>query len=66
MLSAVWLFIEAELRLYNTVKPRFLAFVGGLKKKRWIRENDRCGSLYKINKNQICLYAFTNSKNVHK
>jgi hypothetical protein len=49
----------------NTVKPRFVVFVRGLKKKRWIRENYRCGSLYKINKNdQICLQVFTKSKNV--
>jgi hypothetical protein len=26
-----------------TVKPLFIVFVGGLKKKQWIRENDRCG-----------------------
>jgi hypothetical protein len=29
---------------YNTVKPLFTVFVGGLKKKQWIRENNRCGS----------------------
>jgi hypothetical protein len=27
-----------------TVKPLFIVFVGGLKKKQWIRENNRCGS----------------------
>jgi hypothetical protein len=27
-----------------TVKPLFIVFIGGLKKKRWIRENNRCGS----------------------
>jgi hypothetical protein len=27
-----------------TVKPLFIDFVGGLKKKQWIRENNRCGS----------------------
>jgi hypothetical protein len=53
--------------LHNTVKPLFIVFIGGLKKKRWFWENNRCGSLYKINKNyQICLYVFTKSKNVHK
>jgi hypothetical protein len=31
-----------------TVKPLFIVFVGGLEKKRWIRENNRCGSLCKI------------------
>jgi hypothetical protein len=52
---------------YNIVKPRFILFVGGLKKKWWIWENDRWGSLYKINKNyQMCLYVFTKSKNVLK
>jgi hypothetical protein len=29
---------------YSTVKPLFIVFVGGLKKKQWIRENNRCGS----------------------
>jgi hypothetical protein len=45
----------------NTVKPRFIVFVGGPeKKKRWLRENDRCGGLYKMNKNgHICLYVLT-------
>jgi hypothetical protein len=28
----------------STVKPLFIAFVGGLKKKQWIQENNRCGS----------------------
>jgi hypothetical protein len=28
----------------NTVKPLFIVFVGGLKKKQWIRENNRCRS----------------------
>jgi hypothetical protein len=28
----------------NTVKPLFIVFVGGLKKKQWIRESNRCGS----------------------
>jgi hypothetical protein len=28
----------------NTVKPLFIVFVGGLKKKQWIRENSRCRS----------------------
>jgi hypothetical protein len=27
-----------------TVKPLFIVFVRGLKKKQWIRENNRCGS----------------------
>jgi hypothetical protein len=27
-----------------TVKPLFIVFVGGLKKKQWIWENNRCGS----------------------
>jgi hypothetical protein len=50
-----------------TVKPRFIAFVRGLKKKRWIWENDKCWSPYKINKNdQLCVYVFSKSKNVHK
>jgi hypothetical protein len=31
--------------------------------KEWIQKNDRCGGLYKINKNDhICLYVFTNQK----
>jgi hypothetical protein len=30
--------------LPNTVKPLFFVFVGGLKKKQWIRESNRCGS----------------------
>jgi hypothetical protein len=47
----------------NTVKPLFIVLVQGLKKKRWIWENNRCGSLHKINKNdQICLHIFTKSK----
>jgi hypothetical protein len=29
---------------WNTVKPLFIVFVGGLKKKQWIRENNRCRS----------------------
>jgi hypothetical protein len=28
----------------NTVKPLFIGFVGGLKKKQWIQENNRCGN----------------------
>jgi hypothetical protein len=28
----------------NTVKPLFIVFVRGLKKKQWIWENNRCGS----------------------
>jgi hypothetical protein len=28
----------------TTVKPLFIVFVGGLKKKQWIWENNRCGS----------------------
>jgi hypothetical protein len=28
----------------NTVKPLFIVFIGGLKKKQWIWENNRCGS----------------------
>jgi hypothetical protein len=32
----------------STVKPLFIVFVGSLKKKQWIRENNRCGSLCKI------------------
>jgi hypothetical protein len=27
----------------NIVKPRFIIFVGGPEKERWIRESDRCG-----------------------
>jgi hypothetical protein len=27
-----------------TVKPLFIVFMGGLKKKQWIRENNRCES----------------------
>jgi hypothetical protein len=30
-------------RELNTVKPLFIAFVGGLKQKRLMRENNRCG-----------------------
>jgi hypothetical protein len=30
-----------------TVKPRFIVFVGGPEKKRWLRENDRCGAYIK-------------------
>jgi hypothetical protein len=30
-------------RRWYTVKPLFIVFVGGLKKKRWIRENNRWG-----------------------
>jgi hypothetical protein len=29
---------------YSTVKPLFIVFDRGLKKKQWIRENNRCGS----------------------
>jgi hypothetical protein len=32
----------------STVKPRFTVFVAGPEKERWIRENDKCGALYKI------------------
>jgi hypothetical protein len=36
---------EQEIMLEaDTVKPLFVVFVGGLKKKQWIRENNRCGS----------------------
>jgi hypothetical protein len=31
--------------IVNTVKPLFIIFVRGLKKKQWIREKNRCGSL---------------------
>jgi hypothetical protein len=30
-----------------TVKPRFIVFVGGPEKKRWLRENDRCEAYIK-------------------
>jgi hypothetical protein len=47
----------------NTLKPRFSFPLEGLKKKQWIRENNRRRSLYKNNKNdQICLYVFTKYK----
>jgi hypothetical protein len=36
--------INAKQLFYCTVKPLFIVFVGGLKKKRWIRENNRFGS----------------------
>jgi hypothetical protein len=52
----------------NTVKSRFIVSAGGPEKERWIRENDRCGSLYKMNKNShiyICVFT-TESKNVHQ
>jgi hypothetical protein len=32
------------LKKASTVKPLFIVFVGGLKKKQWIWENNRCGS----------------------
>jgi hypothetical protein len=59
---------ERQLQFYSTAKPRFIVSVGWSdKKKLWIWEDNRCGSLYKSNKNdQICLYVFTKSKNVHK
>jgi hypothetical protein len=51
----------------NTVKPWFIVSVGGPEKERWIQGNDRCGALYKMNKNcHICLCLFTESKNVHQ
>jgi hypothetical protein len=31
-------------KIRYTVKPLFIVFVGGLKKKQWIRENNRCGN----------------------
>jgi hypothetical protein len=53
-----------NIRLYwNTVKPRFVIFVGGPEIERWIWGNDRCGGLYKMNKNSyICLCVFTEPK----
>jgi hypothetical protein len=46
-LSSIHAFIHVYTDLYEygiTVKPLFIVFVGGLKKKQWIRENNRCGS----------------------
>jgi hypothetical protein len=36
---------------HSTVRPLFIVFVGGLKKKQWIRESNRCGS---HSLNRIC------------
>jgi 1-phosphatidylinositol-5-phosphate 4-kinase len=35
---------SSEGTISYTVKPLFIVFVGGLEKKQWIRENNRCGS----------------------
>jgi hypothetical protein len=39
--------VWAAISWYSTVKPRFIVFVGGPEKKRWLREKDRCGAYIK-------------------